>query len=114
MQTQWAKGFREAVRSYTDTKQAELAAEVAKASAENGEAAARLEAEAEAKAIDVIAKAVSGTKADPANFVLAQQYIDALKSLSKGSGSKTVFLPVEATNVLGSIGGIKELFEASK
>ena len=47
-----AKGFREAVRGYTDTKQAELAAEVAKASAENGEAAARLEAEAEARAIE--------------------------------------------------------------
>ena len=95
-----------------------LQAEAAKESAilkAQGEADAKvLEAEAEAKAIDVIAKAVSGTKADPANFVLAQQYIDALKSLSKGSGSKTVFLPVEATNVLGSIGGIKELFEASK
>ena len=40
------------MRGYTDTKQAELAAEVAKASAENGEAAARLEAEAEARAIE--------------------------------------------------------------
>lgn len=95
-----------------------LEAEAAKESAilkAQGEADAKvLQAEAEARAIALIAQAVAGTKADPANFVLAQQYIDALKNISEGEGSKTVFLPFEATNVLGSIGGIKELFEAKK
>lgn len=95
-----------------------LEAEAAKESAilkAQGEADAKvLKAEAEARAIGLIAQAIGGTKADPANFVLAQQYIEALRNISGGEGSKTVFLPFEATNMLGSIGGIKELFDAKK
>ena len=73
-----------------------------------------LQAEAEANAIQQIAEAVAKTKSDPASFVLAEQYIDALKTLAAGNGSKTVFMPYEASNMLGSIGGIKELFDKTK
>lgn len=76
-----------------------------------GEAQARIrKAEAEAVAIDKITEAV-GKSTNPANYLLAQKYIQALQEISAGDRTKTVFLPVEATNMLGSIGGIKELFK---
>jgi hypothetical protein len=39
-----------------------------------------------------------------------------LDTVASGDKTKTVYLPYEATNLLGSIGGIKELFtgEAQK
>ena len=76
-----------------------------------GEAEARIRvAEAEAIAIQKITEAV-GKSTNPANYLLAQKYIATLDSIAKGNQTKTVYLPYEATNVLGSIGGIKELFK---
>ncbi len=76
-----------------------------------GEAQARIrKAEAEAIAIDKITEAV-GKSANPANYLLAQKYIQALQDIAAGNDTKTVYLPYEATNMLGSIGGIKELFK---
>lgn len=76
-----------------------------------GEAQARIrKAEAEAIAIQKITEAV-GKTTNPANYLLAQKYIQMLEELSKGDKSKIVYLPYEATNLMGSIGGIKELFK---
>ena len=76
-----------------------------------GEATARIrKAEAEAVAIGKITEAV-GKSTNPANYLLAQKYIQMMHELAHGDKSKTVFLPYEATNMLGSIGGIKELFK---
>ena len=75
-----------------------------------GEAQARIrKAEAEAIAIRKITEAV-GDSTNPANYLLAQKYIQMLQQLADGEQTKTVYLPYEATNLLGSIGGIKELF----
>ena len=75
-----------------------------------GEAQARIrKAEAEAIAIDKITQAV-GQSTNPANYLLAQKYIQMLDTVASGDKTKTVYLPYEATNLLGSIGGIKELF----
>ena len=74
-----------------------------------GEAQARIKkAEAEAIAIEKITEAV-GKSTNPANYLLAQKYIQMMQDIS--SGAKTVYLPYEATNLLGSIGGIKDLFK---
>ena len=76
-----------------------------------GEAQARIrKAEAEAKAIELVTEAV-GKNTNPANYLLAQKYIQMMEELAKGDKTKTVYLPYEATNVMGSIGGIKELFK---
>jgi len=76
-----------------------------------GEATARIrKAEAEAVAIQKITDAV-GQSTNPANYLLAQKYIQMLQSISEGERTKTVYLPYEATNLLGSIGGIKDLFK---
>jgi len=76
-----------------------------------GEAQARIRvAEAEAKAIELITEAV-GKSTNPANYLLAQKYIQMMQELAEGDKTKTVYLPYEATNLLGSIGGIKDLFK---
>jgi len=88
-------------RAEADKQQAILIAE--------GEAQARIrKAEAEAVAIEKITEAV-GKSTNPANYLLAQKYIQMMQDIS--SGAKTVYLPYEATNLLGSIGGIKDLFK---
>ena len=77
-----------------------------------GEAQARIrKAEAEAIAIKKITEAV-GESTNPANYLLAQKYIQRLQQLAEGDKTKTVYLPYEATNLMGSIGGIKDLFKS--
>ncbi len=76
-----------------------------------GVAQARIrKAEAEAIAIQKITEAVGDTT-NPANYLLAQKYIQMMEELATGDQSKTVYLPYEATNLLGSLGGIKDLFK---
>ncbi len=77
-----------------------------------GEAQARIrKAEAEAIAIQKITEAV-GKSTNPANYLLAQKYIQMLQEVAHGDKTKTVYLPYEATNLMGSIGGIKDLFKS--
>ena len=76
-----------------------------------GEAQARIrKAEAEAIAIGKITEAV-GASTNPANYLLAQKYIQMMQQVAEGDNAKSVYLPYEATNLLGSIGGIKDLFK---
>ncbi len=76
-----------------------------------GEATARIrKAEAEAKAIEKITEAV-GKSSNPANYLLAKNYIQMLEQVATGDKTKTVFLPYEASNLMGSLGGIRELFK---
>ncbi|MCI6618640.1 MAG: SPFH/Band 7/PHB domain protein [Prevotella sp.] len=90
-------------RAEADKQQAILRAE--------GEATARIrKAEAEAIAIQKITEAV-GQSTNPANYLLAQKYIMMLEQVASGDKTKTVFLPYESSNLMGSIGGIKELFK---
>jgi len=70
-----------------------------------------MQAEAEAKAIQLVAEAIQATKTDPATYLLATKYIETLKEMTSGKDNKTVYIPYEATNMLGSIGGIKEMFK---
>ena len=77
-----------------------------------GEAQARIRrAEAEAEAIRRVTDAVKDTNTNPANYLLARKYIDMLNEVASGDKTKTVYLPYEATNLMGSIGGIKDLFK---
>ncbi|MBR0176003.1 MAG: SPFH/Band 7/PHB domain protein [Bacteroidales bacterium] len=96
-------------------KQAEINAAEAEKQANilkaEGEAKAKvLQAEAEAAAIRNIAEAVADRGADPVNYLLAVKYIETLKEVAGGQQNKTVYLPYEASNLLGSLGGIKDMF----
>lgn len=77
-----------------------------------GEAEAKiLQAEAEAKAIEMVANAVRASQTDPAAYLLATKYINTLKEMVSGKDGKTVYIPYEASGILGSIGSIKEIFK---
>ena len=82
-----------------------------------GEAQARLAvAEAEAEAIRRIASAVETSSADPTQYLIAVKYIEMMDQVLRegGAGSKTVFMPYEASGLMSSVGGIKELMNATK
>lgn len=77
-----------------------------------GEAQANiLQANAESQAISKVAEAVTQSNTNPASYLLATKYIATLKEMVSGKDNKTVYLPYEATNLLGSLGGIKEIFK---
>ncbi len=71
----------------------------------------RLEAVAtgESEAITIVFNAIKA--AQPDDKLIAIRYLDALKEISNGKANK-VFIPYEASGVLGALGGIKELFKA--
>jgi len=80
-----------------------------------GEANARIKvAEAEAEAIKMITQAVSTSNGDPTNYLIAVRYIETLKEMVSGQNNKVVYLPYEATAILSSIGGIKDMLESGK
>jgi regulator of protease activity HflC (stomatin/prohibitin superfamily) len=77
-----------------------------------GQAQARLRvAQAEAQAIRAIAEAI-GVAGNPAQYLIAQRYLESLGQMGAGA-QKIVFLPYEASGVLASLGGIRELLTAS-
>ena len=78
--------------------------------AEGASRAKVLQAEAEAEAIRRVAEAIQSTKTDPASYMLAVKYIETLNKMVSGKDNKTVYIPYEATGILGSIGSIKDIF----
>ena len=75
-----------------------------------GAAEARLTmADAEAQALTRIASALPN--ADASTYLLGLKYLEALPQLSAGKGS-TIFLPAEASGVMGALGGLRELMRA--
>ena len=72
-----------------------------------GLATARLAmAEAEAQALQRIASALP--EGEAAMYLLGVKYLEALPKITEGSGT-TIFLPAEATGVMGAIGAMREL-----
>ena len=81
----------------------------------DGEAEARIRtAQGEAEAIQKITQAIASTKSDPINYLVAIRYIETLKEMVSGKDNKMVYMPYEATGILSSIGGIKDLLNTTK
>ncbi len=76
-----------------------------------GRALARIRlGEAEGEAVGKVAGAVKNAGGDPTQYLIALKYMETLAAVASGNENKTVYLPYEATAILGSLGGIKELF----
>ncbi len=73
-----------------------------------------LQAKAEAEAITKISHAIADSKTDPATYLMALKYIETLKEMVSGQDNKTIYMPYEATGVISSLGGIKEMFKGDK
>ncbi len=113
-----AEGDKQAAIARADgEKQAAIMrAEGAKQSAileAEGAANARLKAaEAEASAISQIAQSI-GDRGQTANYLITSRYIDSLRDMTRTQNSKVIFMPTETSNVLSSVGAIKEILAAT-
>lgn len=74
----------------------------------DAEARERL-AEAEAKATMMVSEAISKGNVNALNYFVAQKYVEAITKIGSASNSKMVFMPLEASSLVGAIGGIAEL-----
>jgi len=72
-----------------------------------------LEANGEMEAIKLIIDAISD-KGKPDQYLIAMKYIEALKSMTEGKDNKVVYMPYEATGILSSVDGIKQMFDGTK
>lgn len=106
-----AEGFREAaIKKAEGEKQAAiLSAEGRKEAAFRDAEARERSAEAEAKATQVVTAALGAGDSRALNYFVAQQYVVALKAFATSPNQKTLMLPIEATGILGALGGIAEL-----
>ena len=76
--------------------------------AAEGAAQARLRnAEAESEALTRIADAL--TDGDPSQYLITVRYIESLRDMTRTNNSKVIFMPVETSAMLSSIGAIKEV-----
>ncbi len=67
------------------------------------------EAEAEAKATQMVSEAIASSGAQAINYFVAQKYVEAVSQFATSPNAKTILFPVEATQLMGTIGGIGEL-----
>jgi regulator of protease activity HflC (stomatin/prohibitin superfamily) len=74
----------------------------------DAEARERL-AQAEAKATEMVSQAVASGNVSALNYFVAQQYLKALGQFAEAPNQKILMLPIEATGVLASLGGIAEI-----
>ena len=66
-------------------------------------------AEAEARATQVVSEAIATSGTQALNYFVAQKYTEAVAAFATSPNAKTILFPVEATQLIGSIGGIGEL-----
>ncbi|NOY17773.1 MAG: SPFH/Band 7/PHB domain protein [Gammaproteobacteria bacterium] len=66
-------------------------------------------AEAEARATHVVSKAIAQGNVQALNYFIAQKYVEALKDIASAENEKLVLMPLEASSVIGALGGISEL-----
>ena len=67
-------------------------------------------AEAEAQAIQQISQSISENQNSSAYYLLMQRYIDSLTHMASSQNAKVIFMPVETSSVLSSVGALKEVF----
>lgn len=106
-----AEGLRQAqiLKAEGEKQSAVLQAEGRREAAFRDAEARERQAEAEAKATAAVSEAIGKGNMNALNYFLGQKYLDAMKSIGTANNSKIVMMPIEATNVLGSIAGIGEL-----
>lgn len=83
------------------------------AASKDAEARERL-AMAEAKATRDVSDAVKDGNVQALNYFVATKYTEALQTIGASDNQKVLFLPMEATSLIGSVAGIKELVAQSK
>jgi regulator of protease activity HflC (stomatin/prohibitin superfamily) len=66
-------------------------------------------AQAEAQATRAVSEAIAKGDVQAINYFVAQKYVEALGHVASAPNQKVVMLPIEASSILGSLGGIAEI-----
>ena len=72
-----------------------------------------LEADGEKEAIQRIINALAD-KGQPDKYLIAMKYLETMQAITSGQDNKVVYMPYEATGILSSVDGIKQMFDANK
>jgi regulator of protease activity HflC (stomatin/prohibitin superfamily) len=110
-----AEGDRqsEILRAEGEKQGAILQAEGRKeAASRDAEARERL-AEAEARATHMVSKAIENGDVQAINYFVAQKYVEAVKEMATTQNDKIIFMPFEASSLIGALGGIGELAKSA-
>ncbi|MDL2351692.1 MAG: SPFH/Band 7/PHB domain protein [Pseudomonadota bacterium] len=106
-----AEGFRQAeiLKAEGEKQAAILSAEGRKEAAFRDAEARERSAQAEAQATKVVSEAIATSGTQALNYFVAQKYTEAVAAFANSPNAKTILFPVEATQLIGSIGGIGAL-----
>ena len=66
-------------------------------------------AQAEAAATTMVSDAIAGGNAQAINYFIAQKYVEAVAEFARSPNAKTILFPIEATQLIGTLGGIGKL-----
>ncbi|QMI04392.1 SPFH domain-containing protein [Citrobacter sp. RHB25-C09] len=110
-----AEGIRQAeiVKAEGEKQSKILIAEGERQSAFLQAEARERSAEAEARATKMVSEAIASGDIQAVNYFVAQKYTEALQQIGSSSNSKVVMMPLDASSLMGSIGGIAELIKDS-
>jgi len=67
------------------------------------------EAEAEAKATTMVSEAIANGNVQAVNYFIAGKYVEALKEIASAPNQRVILMPLEASSIIGALGGIGEL-----
>ncbi|ARF51153.1 MULTISPECIES: SPFH domain-containing protein [Pantoea] len=111
-----AEGVRQAeILRAEGEKQAQiLKAEGERTSAFLQAEARERQAEAEARATKMVSDAIASGNIQAVNYFVAQKYTDALQKIGESSNSKVVMMPLDASSLMGAVGGISELLKETR
>ena len=106
-----AEGLRQAeiLRAEGEKQGAILQAEGRREAAFRDAEAREREAEAEAKATQMVSRAIAEGDINAVNYFVATRYVDSLEKIATSPNGKLIFMPLEASGVIGAIGGVSEL-----
>ncbi len=106
-----AEGYRQAeiLKAEGEKQAVILAAEAQKEAAFREAEARERKAQAEATATQMVSDAIAKGNLQAINYFLGQKYIEALEGIVSSPNQKLLMLPLETTNVMGSIAGVAEI-----
>ena len=106
-----AEGLRQAaiLKAEGEKQRAVLEAEGRREAAYRDAEARERGAEAEAKATTMVSEAIAKGDVQALNYFVAQRYVEALQKVASAPNQRVIMMPLEASSVIGAIGGIGEL-----
>ena len=110
-----AEGLRQSaiLKAEGEKQSAILKAEGEKEAAFRTAEARERMAEAEAKATAVVSESISKGSVQAVNYFLGLRYTEALEKIAGANNQKVILMPLEASNVIGALGGIAELAKSA-